>query len=100
MDGPATRGHGVLHGVEAGAVAWLPPVPRSSDGRPRFPEQRMLSIVLDRLRDQLARYQAMARKEREETGCETHGMCAYLDGAIVASQRAVDIAQGLHADAD
>lgn len=51
----------------------------------------VLDEVLEALRKQLATYQEMARKEREETGGDTYGTCAYLDGAIVASQRAVDL---------
>ena len=50
----------------------------------------MSDVILEKLWDQLAKYESMATKEREETGGETHGTCAYLDGAVVASRRAVE----------
>ena len=53
----------------------------------------MLDVILEKLQDQLAKYESMARKEREETGGETHGTCAYLDGAVVASRRALETVQ-------
>jgi hypothetical protein len=55
---------------------------------------------LKELRDQLAMYEDMARDEKENTGGETHGTCAYLDGAIVASRRAVEIVEKLRAELD
>ena len=55
----------------------------------------MVDVILEKLRGQLAMYESMARKERKETGCETHGTCAYLDGAVVASRRVVEIVERL-----
>jgi hypothetical protein len=51
----------------------------------------MLEDVMEKLRNQLARYQKMAREEREHTGGETYGTCAYLQGAIVATRNALDV---------
>ena len=60
----------------------------------------MTDNVLDKLREQLAMYEDMARREKENTGGETFGMCAYLEGAIVASQRAVEIVERMQGDLD
>ena len=60
----------------------------------------MINDILKELRDQLAMYEDMAREEKENTGGETHGTCAYLDGAIVASRRAVEIVERLRAELD
>lgn len=53
----------------------------------------MLDDILKELREQLAMYKAMSRREREETGGESYGTCAYLDGAMVASQRALELVE-------
>jgi len=55
----------------------------------------MLEVLLEELQDQVVMYQRMARREREETGGETLGTCAYLEGPVVASQRAVGIVRRL-----
>ena len=89
----ATREHGVFHD-------WEPPRSGTSAAPRDYAMEAMLDVVLGRLRDQLARYQSLARKERDETGCETHGTCAYLDGAVVASRRAVEIVSGLQDNRD
>jgi len=60
----------------------------------------MTDNVLEKLREQLAMYEDMARKEKENTGGETFGTCAYLEGAIVASQRAVEIVERMRGDLD
>jgi len=51
----------------------------------------MIDQVLERLKTQLAMYEAMAKVEWDSTGGETHGTCAYLEGAIVATRRAVEM---------
>ena len=60
----------------------------------------MVNDVLEKLREQLAMYEDMARKEKENTGGETFGTCVYLEGAIVASQRAAEIVEGMQGDLD
>jgi len=50
---------------------------------------------LEILRAQLVMYEEMARRERAETGGETHGTCAYLEGAVVATQRAVELVEAV-----
>jgi len=54
-----------------------------------------LDDALQKPREQLAMYRTLARKERDETGGETYGTCAYLEGAIVASQRALETLEGM-----
>jgi hypothetical protein len=49
--------------------------------------------ILDKLQEELARYHDMAKRMRE-SGDGSPGMLGYLQGAIVASQRAVDIIEG------
>lgn len=60
----------------------------------------MLDVILEKLSDQLAEYESMARKEREETGGETHATCVYLEGAVVASRRALETVQRVQDDVD
>jgi len=55
--------------------------------------EQALNGTLQQLRNQLARYQRMAKEEREKTGGETYGTCAYLEGAIVASRHALEIVE-------
>ena len=51
----------------------------------------ILDEVLENLQSQLSRYQHLARRERERTDGKTAGSVAYLQGAVVASERAVDV---------
>ena len=60
----------------------------------------MHDSILENLRKQLLRYQNMVRKEKEQA-CGAHaGMCAYLCGAIAATEHAINTietkAEALH----
>jgi len=57
----------------------------------------MAKEMLDALQLQSARYRHLLQKEKTETGGETHGTCAYLQGAITASQRAAGLVEKLTA---
>jgi len=58
----------------------------------------ILDIVLIGLRAQLERYERMAKREKAETGGDTHGTCAYLQGTVVASERALEMVGRLKQD--
>ena len=58
----------------------------------------MLDIALMGLRAQLERYEHMAKREKAETGGDTHGTCAYLQGTVVASERALEMVGRLKQD--
>ena len=52
-----------------------------------------LDVILESLQDQLSNYQHMLKKEGEDIGNKTVGSCAYLNGAVAASQRAVEMVE-------
>ena len=49
--------------------------------------------ILDKLQEELARYHDVAKRMRE-SGDGSPGMLGYLQGAIVVSQRAMEIIEG------
>ena len=55
----------------------------------------MLDIILDNLQDQLDRYQHMYTEESEDRANKSAGSSAYLLGAVVASQHAVEMVERL-----
>jgi hypothetical protein len=49
--------------------------------------------ILENLQDQLSNYQHMLKREEADIGNKTAGSCAYLNGAVAASQRAVEMVE-------
>ena len=58
----------------------------------------MIDRILQELETQLATYEAMTKMEWASTGGETRGTCVYLDGAVVASRRALETVRRVKAD--
>jgi hypothetical protein len=65
------------------------------DGRWPVDGAQILDDILEALRNQLNRYQGMASEEKQHWGGETHCTCAYLEGAVVATRRAVKLVERL-----
>jgi hypothetical protein len=58
---------------------------------------KVLDELLENLQRQLSRYRHLAGCEKERNDSKTAGSLAYLQGAVVASERAVDIVENCRA---
>ena len=59
--------------------------------------EKVLDELLKNLQRQLSRYRQLAGWEKERNDSKTAGSLAYLHGAVVASERAVEIVEDCRA---